>query len=258
MTGVGAANRKLVSNLKNVDPRHKPTAKHDLSFSFSNETDDSGRAYRKDSSEETKHRREALRKSHLSSNSFSLENIFFEGLLSEGVSDPKKEITRRRRILSFEDLPAIKKELSESSNDGNGTYHEFGFEDPARITPPAMYATDTTTTTTTSFAGSRMTNGHKCHIPKSTTTPCSLASSAVEEGSTTGTGSARPASTSAINVMMNRITNRQLGALSSGDILALWRTSERELMDRLQDSIEQKRALEEKVALLQRMLRKPP
>ena len=206
-----------------------------MSSSYSNETDESR-------GDETKLRRAALKKSHLYSTSFSLENIFFEGLLSEGISDPRKEPVKRRRILSFEDLPAIKKELSESSNDGNGAYDSYGYDEPSRITPPKMYASDTS---------SKMINGNKYRMPKSTTTPSSL-------GATPSQSTAVPRPSSSAIQLMDRIGNRNLGSLSRNDILSLWRTSERELMNQLQDSIEQKRALEQKVELLQRMLKKPP
>ena len=63
-------------------------------------------------------RRQTFQRGHINcSTSFSLENILFEGLLSEGISDRNKQCRNKRRILSFEDLSAIKKELSESSND---------------------------------------------------------------------------------------------------------------------------------------------
>ncbi len=56
----------------------------------------------------------------------------------------------------------------------------------------------------------------------------------------------------------NLIENLRLSSMSKDDILAMWRSSERELLNQLQDALQQKRALEEKVALLQRMLMKPP
>src|SRR5699024_7489554 len=142
-------------------------------------------------------------KSHLSSTSFSLENIFFEGLLSEGISDRRKEGVKPRRILSFEDLPAIKKELSESSNDGNGTYDGYGYDQSSRITPPKMYASDTTTRGYPSYKA----NGHQYRMPKSTTTPSSL--------STTTGLSAVPRPSSSVIQLVDRIGNRNLGGLSS-------------------------------------------
>ena len=50
----------------------------------------------------------------------------------------------------------------------------------------------------------------------------------------------------------------KLSSLTKDDIISMWRSSERELLNQLQDAFQQKRALEEKVALLQRMLMKPP
>ncbi|RWS08463.1 glutamate receptor ionotropic: NMDA 3A-like protein, partial [Dinothrombium tinctorium] len=52
--------------------------------------------------------------------------------------------------------------------------------------------------------------------------------------------------------------NLKLNTMSKEDIISLWRTSEREILNSLQDALQQKRALEEKVAILQRMLTKPP
>ena len=54
------------------------------------------------------------------------------------------------------------------------------------------------------------------------------------------------------------IDDLRLVSMTKEDILAMWRSSERELLNQLQDALQQKRALEEKVALLQRMLMKPP
>ena len=284
------ANRKLISNLKNTETSIIHAKRNELSSSYSNETDDSGERvagehlYRSSDTEQTKHRQKTLKKSNLNSTSFSLENIFFEGLLSEGVSGPSmKESTsgQRRRILSFEDLPAIKKELSESSNDG-GPENIFDQTSPSSaylvdryddhtdrtITPSngtsIYHLTDTTTTTSSnisklchSFTPSphidQMTNVHRCHIPKSTTTPSRLGGGG-ETIESTKAGGIMPFS---IN-LMNRISNRHIDSLSRADILSLWRTSERELKSRLQDTIDQKRELEQKVALLQKMLRKPP
>lgn len=54
------------------------------------------------------------------------------------------------------------------------------------------------------------------------------------------------------------IDNLRLASMTKEDILSIWRSSERELLNQLQEALQQKRALEEKVALLQRMLMKPP
>lgn len=49
-----------------------------------------------------------------------------------------------------------------------------------------------------------------------------------------------------------------VSAISKEDIVSLWRASERELLSNLQEVYQQKRALEQRVALLQKMLLKPP
>lgn len=54
------------------------------------------------------------------------------------------------------------------------------------------------------------------------------------------------------------IDNLKLYTMTKEDIVSLWRSSERELLNNLQDALQQKRALEERVATLQRMLTKPP
>lgn len=54
------------------------------------------------------------------------------------------------------------------------------------------------------------------------------------------------------------IDNLRLESMSKEDIVSLWHASERELLSDLNQIRQQKRALEEKVALLQRMLHKPP
>ncbi|CAG2162867.1 unnamed protein product [Oppiella nova] len=56
----------------------------------------------------------------------------------------------------------------------------------------------------------------------------------------------------------HRIDSLRLASMSKEDVLAMWRSSERELLNQLQEALQQKRALEERVALLQRMLMKPP
>lgn len=54
------------------------------------------------------------------------------------------------------------------------------------------------------------------------------------------------------------IETLKIGSMSKEDIISMWKSSERDLLNKLQDVLQQKRALEEKVALLQRMLMKPP
>ncbi|XP_054162601.1 glutamate receptor ionotropic, NMDA 3A-like [Oppia nitens] len=56
----------------------------------------------------------------------------------------------------------------------------------------------------------------------------------------------------------HRIDNLRLSSMTKEDVLSMWRSSERELLNHLQEALHQKRALEERVALLQRMLMKPP
>lgn len=197
-------NRRLISNLKYGDQNITgPLARTETCNYEQN-----------DQNEQIKRRREALRKCHLSSNSFSLEDIFFQGLLSEGVNGPKKSFPKcGRRILSFEDLPAIKKELSESSNDhydGNSPY-DLSLERP-----------------------SSRTSTTRGRISKATTVPFDLSHH------------------------RHRPIDHNVSGLSRNDILSLWQASERELMLRLEESIEQRRVLEEKIALLQRTLMKPP
>ncbi|KAI2809655.1 Glutamate receptor ionotropic, NMDA 3A [Blomia tropicalis] len=200
----GDTNRRLISNLKYGDQNITgPLARTETCNYDQN-----------DQNEQIKRRREALRKCHLSSNSFSLEDIFFQGLLSEGVNGPKKSFPKcGRRILSFEDLPAIKKELSESSNDhydGNSPY-DLSLERP-----------------------SSRTSTTRGRISKATTVPFDLSHH------------------------RHRPIDHNVSGLSRNDILSLWQASERELMLRLEESIEQRRVLEEKIALLQRTLMKPP
>lgn len=54
------------------------------------------------------------------------------------------------------------------------------------------------------------------------------------------------------------IEGLRLTSMTKDDVVSMWRTSERELLSELHNLNQQKRALEEKVALLQRMLMKPP
>lgn len=171
-----------------------------------------------------KKKRETFQGSNTSSTSFSLENIYFEGgLLSEGVSGPAKQKRDKRRILSFEDLSEIKKELSESSNDGcDNCYYE--------------------TTTGPADDYSEKEELFKNRMVKSSTTPTTLTASTV------------PAHSSSTPQHMDK----HFQNLSRNDIISLWRSSEKDLLNRLQDTIQQKRALEQKVAVLQRMLLKPP
>ncbi|XP_053206425.1 uncharacterized protein LOC128390693 isoform X2 [Panonychus citri] len=50
----------------------------------------------------------------------------------------------------------------------------------------------------------------------------------------------------------------KIQSMSKEDIISLWRSSERELLNNLQDALQQKKALEERLAVLTRILMKPP
>lgn len=134
------------------------------------------------------------------SNSFSLENVSFSPSVDTNITNRfDKKFLTKRKTWSYDDLDAIKRELSEPMSPYE-RYHSslmlFDF------------------------------------IPKKTSVI--LASP------------------------RHRIDQLRLTSMTKDDILAMWRSSERELLNRLQETLQQKRALEEKVALLQRMLMKPP
>ncbi|XP_075590916.1 uncharacterized protein LOC124490664 [Dermatophagoides farinae] len=170
-------------------------------------------------------RRKKLLQTHTHSTSFSLENICFEGILSEGISDQneKRKNFRRRRILSFEDLPAIKKELSESSQEGDH-YSMIESEQYRHYTTKSI----------------RPIRKSKLKSLRHQTMTTSLSSSS----------SAAAAAAAARSI--------DIGRLSRNEILNLWNSSEKELLNRLEMTIQQNRVLEEKIKLLQRMLKKPP
>nr|XP_046909158.1 glutamate receptor ionotropic, NMDA 2B-like isoform X1 [Dermatophagoides farinae] len=170
-------------------------------------------------------RRKKLLQTHTHSTSFSLENICFEGILSEGISDQneKRKNFRRRRILSFEDLPAIKKELSESSQEGDH-YSMIESEQYRHYTTKSI----------------RPIRKSKLKSLRHQTMTTSLSSSS----------SAAAAVAAARSI--------DIGRLSRNEILNLWNSSEKELLNRLEMTIQQNRVLEEKIKLLQRMLKKPP
>ena len=240
-----------------------------------------------------------MRRSHLlnHSASLSLENLCFpeeEGgsgggragkrggavyPLSSSSTAAGKASLPRRRILSFEDLPAIKKELSESSNEnggGGGCYGEtFDGEDfdeddddddeeegaemmmirrvsRRTITPPTAYANEDGAPYKSLSKGAN--KGQL--LPKSNTTPSGLVSAA---SSSTSTLTPFPLPTRSYSDVCSMIANvGRMGSFSRTDILEMWRTRERETLTELSDVLSQKRALEQKVALLQRMLQKPP
>ncbi|KFM75930.1 hypothetical protein X975_21099, partial [Stegodyphus mimosarum] len=50
----------------------------------------------------------------------------------------------------------------------------------------------------------------------------------------------------------------RLLAMSKEDIVKLWQGSERALLNRLQDTLKEKRLLEQKLAFIQKTLLKPP
>ncbi|OTF81907.1 hypothetical protein BLA29_005876 [Euroglyphus maynei] len=169
-------------------------------------------------------RRRKLLQNH-NSTSFSLENIYFEGILSEGICDPKEKqkYSQRRRILSFEDLPAIKKELSESSQEGD--YSMVESEQYRHYTTAAA-------SKSTRLARKAKLKALRQQASTSTTTTSSSFGKSIDHSS--------------------------YARLSRNEILNLWNSSEKELLNRLDKTIQQNRALEEKIELLQRMLEKPP
>ena len=247
-----------------------------------------------------------MRRSHLlnHSASLSLENLCFPEEevggsgggragkrggavypLSSSSTAAGKASLLRRRILSFEDLPAIKKELSESSNEnggggggGGGCYGEtFDGEDfdeddddddeeegaemmmirrvsRRTITPPTAYANEDGAPYKSLSRGTKG-GQHQQLLPKSNTTPSGLVSAA----SSSSTLTPFPLPTRSYSDVCSMIANvGRMGSFSRTDILEMWRTRERETLTELSDVLSQKRALEQKVALLQRMLQKPP
>lgn len=244
--------RKLVSKLKKNSLPDSKRRMLDISSSYSFETDDSARPSEPDTA--ARDRRANLRASHLNSTSLSLENICYEGVFSEGISRKREGAKLTRRTCSFEDLPAIKKELSESSNEsgGNGADEGFGYDEEAnaRISPPKMYANETTPTAAASSYGAKLSNGQQYRMSKSTTTPGGL--------STGQATVALPRSSLSATQLMDRMSATNLNRFSHTDLLNMWRSSEREMLKELDSVLEQKRALEQKVALLQRMMKKPP
>ncbi|KAH9408177.1 Glutamate receptor ionotropic, NMDA 3A, partial [Tyrophagus putrescentiae] len=251
----------------------------------------------------SKGRRQTMRRSHLlnHSASLSLENLCFpeeeSAAVVVGVPENEEEqfthyhrhrpqqeklLFPRRRILSFEDLPAIKKELSESSNEnggGGGCYGEtFDGEDfdeddddddeeegaemmmirrvsRRTITPPTAYANEDGAPYKSLSRGTKG-GQHQQLLPKSNTTPSGLVSAA---SSSTSTLTPFPLPTRSYSDVCSMIANvGRMGSFSRTDILEMWRTRERETLTELSDVLSQKRALEQKVALLQRMLQKPP
>ncbi|XP_075679990.1 LOW QUALITY PROTEIN: uncharacterized protein LOC113796915 [Dermatophagoides pteronyssinus] len=169
----------------------------------------------------TRLRRQKLLQSKQTSQSFSLENIYFEGLLSEGICDPeqKRQYSRKRRILSFEDLPAIKKELSESSQEG-----EFSGSGGYSMIESEQYRHYTTK----SLSSKKPTRKTKLKNLPSTSTAAAM------------------------------IDHSSIERLSKNEIINLWNSSEKQLLNRLTVTIQKNHILEEKLQLLQQMLKKPP
>uniref|UniRef100_A0A6P6Y7P3 Uncharacterized protein LOC113795036 n=1 Tax=Dermatophagoides pteronyssinus TaxID=6956 RepID=A0A6P6Y7P3_DERPT len=184
----------------------------------SNQSNQSLKDDEKSNETTTKLRRQKLLQSKQTSQSFSLENIYFEGLLSEGICDPeqKRQYSRKRRILSFEDLPAIKKELSESSQEG-----EFSGSGGYSMIESEQYRHYTTKSTS-----KKPTRKTKLKNLPSTSTAM--------------------------------IDHPSIERLSKNEIINLWNSSEKQLLNRLTVTIQKNHILEEKLQLLQQMLKKPP
>lgn len=212
----GKSNRVLVSSLKG-----SARAKQTSYSGQSSTTDDTLR--NKSSLGDVQSRRNRLQQSHTNSNSFSLENILFEGLLSEGICDPNQ--TRvARRTLSFEDLSAIKKELNEGCRDAYDESDQIVYYNDARRSATPLSNDGST---------SKLIESSDHLMVKSHTAP-------------------------SLSTYAGTVGRMNCNALSKNDILALWRTSERKLLAQMQNHIDDKRALEEQVARLHKMLQKPP
>lgn len=177
-------------------------------------------------------RKKLLEISHTSSHSLSLEDIFFEGLLSEGISDPNEKRKRLplRRTISFEDLPAVKKELSESSQ-------EDYVDGLAESEQYCQYTLKTTSK------------------PKKATNRQLLA---VDSRSKHKLKTNRNLHQSSLPADSAAIAAERYMKLSKNDIINLWKSSEYELLNRLDNVMQQNRALEEKLTRLEGMLMKPP
>lgn len=249
--GIQTTTKALVSSLKQRTSTSSSTGHGILpSSSFSGESlglEEPSHSTRRRSSSADRRRR-TLQASHKGSASFSLENIFFEGLMSEGITDRSQRALasqqghhHRRRTLSFEDLSAIKKELSESSNEpdpaiasgqAGSQYYMSGGELARRsCTPPSDYSMKPTT----SGAIRGRVGGD---MPRSATTPA-LAAALARSG----------VPTFAYSVGRMNSSN-----LSRSTILNLWREGESELLGRLEASLEERRKLEALVVKLQKKL----
>ena len=156
--------------------------------------------YRSPVSPRTQGRHLPLKSAQFTS-SFSLENVSFSSSPDTSAVDKlsNKKVFTKSKSWSYDDLEAIKRELSEPI------------------------------TTSDKYLSSLMLFDF---IPKKTSV--------------------------IISSPRHLIDDLRLSSMTKEDVLAMWRSSERELLNQLQEALQQKRALEEKVALLQRMLMKPP
>lgn len=170
--------------------------------------------------------------------------------MSEGITDRSQRALQQeqghrhhRRTLSFEDLSAIKKELSESSNEqdtaaasmptgpGSQYYVPGGGELGRRSgTPPSDYSM----VATTSGAATRA----RGVMSRSATTPA-LASALARSG---------------VPTFVHSVGRIGSSNLSRSTILNLWREGESELLSRLEASLEERRKLEALVVKLQKKL----
>ncbi|KPM11230.1 hypothetical protein QR98_0098000 [Sarcoptes scabiei] len=217
--------------------------------------------------ETAKSRREKLARNPLNhSQSFSLESIFFEGLLSEGLSDRnerRRKWKARRRILSFEDLPAIKKELSESSQEDYGVdlmeseqYKQYEIRlNSLEKSPKELNHLDHRNL----HHHHHHHHHHQHHHPHQQHHHHNHHHHRHHQND----HHYRYCGKNNQNDLVpndNRISSSDeyFARLSRDDILNLWSTSERELLDQLLIVQQQKRLLEDKVANLQRMLAKSP
>lgn len=170
-------------------------------------------------------RKKLMESSHTSSHSLSLEDIFFEGLLSEGISDPNEKRKRLplRRTISFEDLPAVKKELSESSQED----YVDGLVESEQYCQYTLKTASKPKQSVDSRSKHKLKTNRNLHQSSLPTNSAAIAA-------------------------------ERYMKLSKNDIINLWKSSEYELLNRLDNVMQQNRALEEKLTRLEGMLMKPP